>query len=539
VNAPSRAGTPTPLDDTRTLEDLEHPEPGFLSVAQVFTHLDPSWLGTLSRAERVVLSRAFDVWIRPEQQIPTHLWKTLGMVGGRGFGKSAVVSRYVNERVMAGLELHVALMAPTEARTQEVQVRSLIDYAEPGQAPVPFTRLKTAGLRWPNGVEAVFFTPEAPGRSRSENLSLTWCTELVDWKPSTRKEAFDNLFTATRVGEARLIWDSTAKGRNEVRTLLETWHNEDPHTHVIIPGTMFDNPLLDTPYLRSQWQLYGGVRRDEELGGMSFRESAGACWKQEYFDRTRVAELPPGGLEWFYVAVDPATSTYETADETGIVAGGRGRRDGHAYVTDDATGKHGPNEWGDISVDLADPRKPGPEGSRRGRLVIERKHLGDSAAFTIKSRAESKGLRTRVLGKDEPWPAFDGTCIFIREQNTNLSKGTRAEGPAAESDGGRAHLVDPGYPDQPRFADLEKECTTYVPGVTKRSPNRLDALVYLVIEIRELKLDSPPDHGAAAAQAIAMNKALADSLARAHGPSGRSADFHPALVGGGGGRMGL
>jgi phage terminase large subunit-like protein len=466
--------------------------------AQILTQLDPDWLASLSDAHFAVLPGLYEeLWLRPEQRVPAHRWRTCGFTGGRGFGKTIGVARWINARVMAGLESHVALIAPTEDRVDEVQFAALIAYANPGQAPERYR----GGLRWPNGVEAIMFTPEAPGRSRSENLSLSWATELVDWKPSTREEAFNNLYTATRVGEARFIWDSTAKGRNEVRAKLEAWNEDDPEQHVIMPGTMFDNPLLSTPYLRSQWLSYTGVRREEELMGRSFRESAGALWKQAWFDTTRVTEAP--AFEWFAVCVDPATSTDESADETGIVAGGRAKDD-HAYATVDASGKWRPEEWGDRAIALADPR----QGPAYGRIGIERKKIGDHAASTIKSRAENRGLRVRVIGKDEPWPAWDPSCIFIREYSPQEGKGARAEGPAVETEAGRVHLVDPGYPDAPAFADLEKECTTFVPGQTRQSPNRLDAFAYLVTELRELRLDSPPDHRRDAEAATAMQREL-------------------------------
>jgi phage terminase large subunit-like protein len=255
------------------------------------------------------------------------------------------------------------------------------------------------------------------------------------------------------------------------------------------------------------------VRRDEELFGASFRESAGALWKQCYFDATRVEDAPPE-YEWFMVTVDPATSTDESADETGITAGGRAR-DGHAYVVEDASGKWRSEEWGDKAVDLANPSKKGA-----GRIGIERKKIGDNAAYVIKSRAENRGWRVRVIGRDEPWPPWDPTCIFVREYNPQEGKGARAEGPAAETEAGRVHLVDPD-PAAPRFADLEKECTTFVPGTTKRSPNRLDAFAYLVTELRELRLDSPPDHARDAAAAAAMNAALDARLRAGPVPTGR------------------
>ncbi len=470
-----------------------------------------AWIASLSSAELAVLPYVFDVWARPEQHIPTRHWRTCGLDGGRGFGKGYVLGRFVNDRVMAGLESRVALAAPTDDRVEEVQRVALIEYAEPWQRP----ERKGKGLIWPNGVEAIAFSSDAPERGRGDNVSLLWCTEIVAWKPHSREAFFNNLYTACRVGEARVVWDSTAKGRNEVRAKLEMMHELDPEQHVIIHGTMFDNPLLSTAYLRSQWLLYPpGVRRDEELFGKSFREAGGALWKQIYFDRSRVKEAP--GLEWLMVTVDPATSQDESADETGIVRGGRAK-DGHVYVTDDRSGKYAPEDWGDIAVELANPSRPGA-----GRIGIERKRIGDQAAFVLKSRAENRKWRTRVIGRDEPWPAWDPGCIFIREYNTNDSKGTRADGPAVETEAGRVHLVEPD-PDaeKPIFAELEKECVTYVPGVTVRSPNRLDAFAYLVAELRELKLDSPKDHGRDAKAAEAANAALQERLSRGSVPAGR------------------
>lgn len=448
-----------------------------------------------------------------------------------------VISQWINARVLGGHEKLVAFMAPTEDRIDAVQRQSLIDYSMPGQAPVRIERDGRLGLRWPNGVEAIGFTAAREGRSRSQNISLSWCTEIVDWDPGAREEAFRNLMLATRVGEERLIWDSTAKGRNEVRSALEALNESDPLRHVIIPGTTFDNPVMSNDYFRKVWRAVSGVRREEELLGRSFREAAGALWAQAYFDRSRVTSAPD--IEWVCVAVDPATSDDKSADETGVMVGGRARSDGHAYATHDLSGKHAPEVWGALVLDHADPRIPGP---RRGRVVVERKHIGNHASYVVKTHAETRGLRTRVIGRGEPWPPFDSTCIFIREENPQTSKGSRAEGPAAQTEAGRVHLVDPGYPGTPAFADLETECTTYVPGHTKRSPNRLDAFAYLVTELRELRFDSAPDHAQDAAAATRLHAELNKQL------QGRAAPGAAAVatlaggrgvVGGGGRRMGF
>jgi phage terminase large subunit-like protein len=467
------------------------------------------WWESLPLGVRAALLYRLDPWSRPEQLIPDNLppGGTFGFAGGRGWGKSRSIAQWINARVMAGLESAVALAAPTDDRVREVQIKALIDYAEPWQRPKQHG--SPVGLVWPNGVRAVPYSSEAPERGRGDNNSLAWCTEIVAWKPGPRLDFFKNLCTATRKGDGRVLWDSTSKGRNEVRALLEAWHRDDPHTHRIVRGTTFDNGLYPTEYYRREWRNYSGVRREEELRGAVFEESAGALWKQEWLDRTRVSAAPE--LEQIVVTVDPATSTHDSADETGICIGGRGRGDTHAYTLEDVSGTHRPEEWGDIAVRHADPRKP---GARRGRIGIERKKVGDLAAAVIKSRAESEGLRVRLIGEKEPWPPFDPTCIFVREYSPQDSKGARAESPATETDAGRVHLVDPAYPEAPRFADLEKECTTFVPGETAKSPNRLDAFAYLVIELRELRLDSPQDHSRDVLVASQMQTALDERLRR-------------------------
>lgn len=477
-----------------------HPQPDTIPAAAWLTHVWPAWAEDMSDAELHCFMQEF-TWDRADQQIPTHRWRTCGLTGGRAFGKTRAIARYINAHVRAGLSRRVALAAQNIDKADELQITSLIAYADPDFVPVRYK----GGLRWPNGVEAIVLTPEAPDSPRGENISLAWCTEIVAWKPSTRAEFWSNLSKAVRIDEERILWDSTARGRNDVRAALEDAHKEDPRMHVIMPGTTFDNPLLSTVFLREQWRSTHGAARDEELLGASFRESAGAAWTQAMLDATRVAAAPD--LDWLCVAVDPATSTYETADETGLAFGGRGR-DGHAYVLEDLSGKHEPGAWAALAVDRADPRKPGP---RRGRVVVERKHVGSMAAEVLKGACTTAGLRMRVLGRNEAWPAFDPTCVFVREQNTNLSKGTRAEGPAAEWAALRGHLVDPGYPDAGAFTTLENECTTYVDGQRQRSPNRLDAMVYLVIELRELRLDSPADSLAQTRVAAELSKQLAQA----------------------------
>lgn len=446
----------------------------------------PNLINSLSDAEVLMLSVLEEFWIRPEQQIPAHHWRTCGFDGGRGFGKSRVIAREINRRVMAGEERLIQLIAPNDDRVLKAQVEPLIETANPWERPV----WKNGVLEWPNGICAYGFTPLAPGRPRGGNASLLWASELVDWKASTALEVFNNASTATRIGRAQIFWDSTSKGRNEVIEARRAEHAANPRANPIIGGTTFQNPIFSRQYLRSERMKYSGVRLREELHGEHFEEAAGALWKQEWIDRSRV-EAPPD-LEQEMIGVDPANSVTETSDATGLSRGGRSR-DGHVYLLEDRSEKLAPEEWGDVALGWC---------ARGGFITIERNNLGDAAVSVLRSRATANGreLRIEVIGAHDPWPPFRAGTVYVREQWSRESKGTRAEGPATETEQGRVHVVG-------ELPDLENEMVTYVPG-QRRSPNRLDAAVFVVSELRGLAQNSRKDPDADMAAAAAANAQL-------------------------------
>ena len=54
-------------------------------------------------------------------------------------------------------------------------------------------------------------------------------------------------------------------------------------------------------------------------------------------------------LQRIVVAIDPAMSSHEGSDETGIIVAGRGR-DGCGYVLDDLSGVYSPQQWGQRAI---------------------------------------------------------------------------------------------------------------------------------------------------------------------------------------------
>jgi phage terminase large subunit-like protein len=437
--------------------------------------LPPDFWETLSLEERLIAPYAFELWLRPEQRIPRYDWSYHGHICGRGFGKSFAIAVEQNRRVQCGETRALALMAPTEPRAKEVQIDFLIATSPPWFKAEEYD----GGVIWPNGVQGLVFTPEAPGRSRSGNFDTSWLCEIVDWQPTTRLEAFNNITTATRIGRAQVFWDTTSKGKNEVIQVLMALNASDPRQYPIQRGAMLDNPLLSAKYLRNEARKYTGRSLLEEVYGYVFGESAGALWKQAWLDEHRRA-APPTNPELRLVSIDPALSNRSDADETGLVVGSRDRA-GEVYAEADRSRRMAPEEWGDIAI------RECAEGGAAG-CVIERNHLGDNATYVLKSRAENRGFRVELLkrwteDKCESFPARKPGVIYVRECVSADGKGARAQGPAVETEAGRVHIVG-------RLAELELELTTYEPG-TSRSPNRFDAFSQLVTELRELWREAP------------------------------------------------
>ncbi len=451
-------------------------------------HCDPGFVAALSDAELVVLANTPDAFLRPEQRIKSDRWRFFGFICGRGWGKTYAIAAEICRRVEAGEASCIGLMGPNEDRVDEVQIQGLIDASPPWFRPVRHL----GGLVWPNGVRAYAYTAEAP-QVRGPNFDVVWICELVAWQGTTRLEAFNNITTACRVGVAQVFYDTTSKGRNDVIRLLRKLNAQDPISNPLVRGSMFDNPLLGRAYLQSECAKYtpGSQRYGEEVEGKDYDQSAGALWQGDWISDNRRA-VAPARPKQRLVSVDPAITTREGSDATGICAGSLGQ-DGHVYVTDDKTGMHTASEWPAIVVDMCADGCTG--------VIVETNRGGSTLAELIRAAALVRGLRVELLERGAPFPPHTPGVIYLREIHTRGSKHARGEGPAELGRQGRVHFV--GV-----FDELETQLTTWEPGQGGESPNNLDALSHLVAELAGLTRDAVPDTSGDVAGAAAVNAAL-------------------------------
>lgn len=146
------------------------------------------------------------------------------------------------------------------------------------------------------------------------------------------------------------------------------------------------------------------------------------------------------------VGVDPAVTSGESADDTGIVVAAKGR-DGHGYVLEDATCHLTPDGWG------------------RRVSVVYHKWIADRVIVEVNNGGEL--VRTVLKTVDAALP--------IKDVHAARGKMTRAEPIAALYEQGKIHHVG-------AFPELEDQMCSWVPGESD-SPDRVDALVWALTEL--------------------------------------------------------
>jgi predicted phage terminase large subunit-like protein len=174
----------------------------------------------------------------------------------------------------------------------------------------------------------------------------------------------------------------------------------------------------------------------------------GALWSLERIDACRRDRAPD--LQRIVVAIDPAVSSHEGSDETGIIVAGRDER-GHGWVLEDLSGKYQPADWARTAIEAYGRHSA-------DRIVAEVNQGGDMVENTI-----------RTIDANVPFTAV----------HASRGKYTRAEPVAALYEQGRIHHIG-GYP------QLEDQMCAFVPDIDRGkmgSPDRVDALVWALSEL--------------------------------------------------------
>ncbi len=218
---------------------------------------------------------------------------------------------------------------------------------------------------------------------------------------------------------------------------------------MVTRGSTYDNRKnLPKSYFTNMIKKYEGTRIGrQELLAEILDDTPGALWRRDMIKTMAPETAADFDFKRVIIAIDPAVSTSNDSDETGIIVAAIDHRD-FAYVLEDLSGRYQPHEWASIAI--AAYKRHGAD-----RIVAEVNNGGDMVESTL-----------RMIDKN----------VSYRPVHASRGKAARAEPVSSLYEQGRVYHV--GF-----FPQLEDQMTSFVPGQSASSPDRVDALVWALSDL--------------------------------------------------------
>lgn len=388
---------------------------------------------------------AWRAFARPDQLPPPGDWRTWLILAGRRWGKSRTGAETIVGWSEAGLAHKVAAVGQTAADSRDILADALCTIivgkrsdGSPLFAPRPGAYYEPSKMRvsLPGGAVVRLFSAEDPDALRGYGADAAWLDEVAAWR---RPEAYDQAQIVLSLGQARQVVTTTPRPVKVIRDLIV-----NPRT-IVTRGRTVDNAANLSPAaleeLRSQ---YEGTRIGrQELEAELLEDVVGALWEFGWIDAHRVKTAPE--LVRVVVAVDPATTSGDEADETAVAVAGKGV-DGEYYVLA-CDGYHlSPNAWALRAVDAYDT-------FGADKIVAEINNGGEMVIANIRRAREG---------------------LPVRSITASRGKTLRAEPISNLYEQGRVHHVG-------NFGPLEDQMVRF--PVATEHDDRVDALVYALTEL--------------------------------------------------------
>lgn len=382
------------------------------------------------------------------------------IVGGRGSGKSFSVNTFLcllmleeNQKILflrkTLTSAYLSIIPEFQEKIALLGLESLFDIT------------KTEIINNRNGNTIYFRGIQTGSKDNTANLkSLQGINTVVidEAEELTEEEIFDRIDLSVRqkgvLNRVIIIMNPAKKTHFVYKRFFEPGKVPDEFNGVIdnvnyIHTTYLDNvENLDSGFIDQVERLKAtNIKKFKHvvLGHWADVNEEDALWLQSIIDGTRVQDRPL--MKRIVIAIDPAVTSKDTSDETGIVAVGLGFDD-HVYPLEDRSGIYTPTDWCTQAI------------------MLYRKYKADRIVGEVNNGGDLIETVLRTVDKNVPYTGVHAT----------RDKLTRAEPVAALYEQGKAHHV--GI-----LPELEYEQTTWEAKKGEKSPNRIDALVWGVADL--------------------------------------------------------
>ncbi len=382
-------------------------------------------------------------------QIPPDDFSVLLLLAGRGAGKTWAAASYVNEQATLGAVRRIALLGATANDTRYTMVEGesgILAAARAAGTDIEYEGGKGL-ITWPSGAMARCFSADTPDQLRGPEHDLAWCDEAAAWRRA--EDTWSNLLLTMRIGtQPRIVITTTPRPVRLIRDLVA---RDGTDGIVVRRMSTYDNRTNLAPQFFAQLvRKFEGTRlARQELLAELLEDVPGALWSREVLESTRV-ERAPEHMQRITIGVDPAGSSAEGADLTGIVACGLGA-DGEGYVLADLSKRGTPREWASAAIAAYHSLKA-------DKLVIERNYGGEMARATL---------------------ASVDPAVPVKEVTSSRGKVLRAEPIGSIFEQRRAHIVG-------MLPELEDQMCSFTSDWDRArdgSPDRVDALTFALTDL--------------------------------------------------------
>ena len=400
----------------------------------------------ITKADLVIASRLFWEKQARESQIPPKSeWLCWLILSGRGWGKTRTGAEWIAYQAITQPKTRWAVIGKTYADARDTCVEGdsgLLNVLNRYGMLKNWNR-SIGELFLDNGSRIKLFSAEEPDRLRGPQHHGAWCDELAAWD---KVDAWDQLQFGLRLGKfPQTVVTTTPRPVPLIKSLIKR------DTTYITRGSTFENVknLAASALLELQTRYAGTRLGRQELEGEVLEDVEGALWSRSMLESGRITkdELPP--LIRIVVGLDPAVTSGENSDDTGIVAAGLSA-DGQFYVLEDATYHGTPEQWASRAVGVY-------KDWEADRIIAETNNGGD--------------LVEMVLRNVDP-------NVPVKKVTASRGKRVRAEPISALYEQNRVHHVGSN------FTQLEDEMCQWLPD-SGHSPDRMDALVWALTELSE------------------------------------------------------
>ena len=403
---------------------------------------------------------SWDQIARDKQKLPKCSWFTWLILAGRGFGKTRTGAESVMQLVCSYDYKSIGLIGKSISETKQIMIEGqsgilsttfaqILNRVKNNKYKLSFKYYASKKqIEWNNGAKMYMLSGDRPNSIRGFQFDLVWIDEFA--KFLNPADLLQQVFFSLRLGtNPKCIITTTPKPLKILKEL-----SNDKSVYVTNGSTFENEKYLSKQFLNLIKLKYNNtfIGR-QELFGELIMENENALWKRHNIQYKKV-ELDC--LEKIVIGIDPAVTSNKNSDETGIIIAGLGI-DNNIYIIEDLSGKYKGSEWAKIVVRAI-------IDYNADYIVVETNNGGDLVIENLRSINNTLPIKSVHALKGKVARAEPISILYETNKVFHFKE----------------------------FCELEEQmCNlSYDNDNEKHSPDRVDALVWAVSELRNTYLNN-------------------------------------------------